>query len=295
VSAGFRSVRDWVRFATSRFSEAGLIFGHGTGTALDEAVFLVLEALHLPMDSLELFLDARLSPAEGGKIGALIEARVSTRKPLPYLLNKAWLQGLSFYVDERVIVPRSFIAEILCGEEGPPFIADTGAVGRVLDLCTGSGCLAILAAHVFPAAEVDAVELSPGAAEIARRNIAEHGLEGRVFLHEGDLYDPLPGDARYDLIISNPPYVDAEAMAVLPEEYRAEPEMALAAGADGLDIIRRILAGAPRLLAPGGGLICEIGRTRPALEDAFPELPFVWLDTEESSGEVFWLEAGSLA
>lgn len=293
------TVRDVIRYGVSQFRAAGLAYGHGTDNAFDDMVFLALEGLNLPVDQLEPYWDARLLRRERLTLLELIERRIVTRKPTSYLLNKAYIQGVPFYVDERVIVPRSYIGELLFsnlfGGEGFNLIADVEAVGRVLDLCTGSGCLAILAAQVFPNAIVDAVELSPDAYEVARRNVAEHGLEDRVNLYLGDLFQPLPADAQYDLIISNPPYVDAAAMAVLPPEYRAEPEMALAAGDDGLEVVNRILAAAGERLAPGGGLLCEIGRDRPALEERFEDLAFLWLQTAGSFGEVFWLTADQLA
>lgn len=293
------TVRDVIRYGVSQFRAAGLAYGHGTDNAFDDMVFLALEGLNLPVDQLEPYWDARLLRRERLALLELIERRIVTRKPTAYLLNKAYIQGVPFYVDERVIVPRSYIGELLFsnlfGGEGFNLVADVEAVGRVLDLCTGSGCLAILAAQVFPNAIVDAVELSPDAFEVARRNIAEHGLEDRVNLYLGDLFEPLPAEAQYDLIISNPPYVDAAAMAVLPPEYRAEPEMALAAGDDGLEVVNRILAQAGGLLAAGGGLICEIGRDRPALEERFEDLAFLWLQTAGSFGEVFWLTAEQFA
>jgi ribosomal protein L3 glutamine methyltransferase len=289
---------DFVRFAVSRFVEAKLAFAHGTTDPVAEAAFLVCEALHLHPDQFEIFANARVTVAESKTILELIDKRVTTRKPAAYLVNKIYMRGLPFYVDERVIVPRSFIGELLNshfggdGEAGS-LIDDPSAVERVLDLCTGSGCLAILAAQHFPIAQVDAVDLSKGALDVAARNVAEHGLDDRVTLHRGDLFAPL-GDARYDLIISNPPYVDAEGMAALPPECRAEPEIAFDGGADGLDVVRRILRDAPDHLTPEGGLLCEIGRGRERTEDAFPELPLLWLDTEDSEGEVFWIAAADL-
>ena len=286
------TVRDWLRYAVSRFNAAGLVYGHGTGTALDEAAFMILARLKLPIDTLEPFLDARLTAAERADLNQLIEARISTRKPAPYLLNEAWIGPVRFYVDERVIVPRSFLAELVSsGLEG--VVSDAGEVRGVLDLCTGSGCIAILAAMQFANAVVDATELSPGAAEVARRNVSEHGLEERVQILEGDLFAPVAGKT-YDIILANPPYVDREAMEVLPPEFRAEPTLALDGGEDGLDIVHRILAGAPRHLDEGGALVVEIGRGRERLEAAYPALPFLWLDTEASEGEVFALSAEAL-
>lgn len=289
---------DFVRYAVSRFVEANLAFAHGTTDPVAEAVFLISEALHLTPDQFEGFAQARVTVAEGKTLLDLIHQRVTTRKPAAYLVNKIYMRGLPFYVDERVIVPRSFIGELLeshfGGEEGAgALIDDPTAVERVLDLCTGSGCLAILAAHHFPNAEVDAVDISKGAIEVAARNVADYGLEERITLHRGDLFAPL-GDARYDLIITNPPYVDAEGMAALPPECRAEPKLAFDGGADGLDVVRKILRDAPDHLTPGGGLICEIGRGRELVDEAFPELPLLWLDTEDSEGEVFWIAAADL-
>ncbi len=293
-----RTPRDFLRWAISRFNAADLVYGHGTTGALDEAAFLILEGLRLPIDTLDPFLDARLLPDERVRLAGLIEARVTTRKPASYLLQKAWVGGVPFFVDERVIVPRSFIGELLRGEmfSGGPasLVEDPDTVGRVLDLCTGSGCLAILAALAFPNATIDAVDLSPAALEVAARNVREHGLDARVRLFEGDLFAPLGGE-RYDLVVTNPPYVGAAVMADLPPEFASEPAMALdGGGEDGLDIVRRILAGAPDHLAPGGGMICEIGEDREILEADFPDLPFLWLDTAESAGEVFWLRAEDL-
>jgi len=293
------TLMDFVRYAVSRFVEAELAFAHGTTDPVAEAAFLVSEALHLNPEQFEIFANARVTVAEGKTILDLIHQRVTTRKPAAYLVNKIYMRGLPFYVDERVIVPRSFIGELLeshfggDGEAGS-LIDDPMAVERVLDLCTGSGCLAILAAHHFPNAAVDAVDISKGAIEVATRNVGGYGLEDRISLYRGDLFAPL-GDNRYDLIITNPPYVDAEGMAALPPECRAEPKLAFDGGADGLDLVRRILAEAPDHLTPDGGLICEIGRGRDLVDEAFPELPLLWLDTEDSEGEVFWISAADLA
>jgi ribosomal protein L3 glutamine methyltransferase len=287
---------DFVRYAVSRFVEAGLAFAHGTTDPVAEAAFLVCEALHLHPDRFETFATARVTAAEGKKILGLVERRVTTRKPTAYLVNKIYLRGLPFYVDERVIVPRSFIGELLdahFGEDDASLIGEPGSIESVLDLCTGSGCLAVLASRHFANAQIDAVDISRDALEVAARNVRDHGLEGRVRLHRGDLFGPI-GDKRYDLIISNPPYVDAAGMAALPRECRAEPKLAFDGGADGLDIIRRILDQAATHLTPQGGLLCEIGRGRDNLEAAFPQLPLLWLDTENSQGEVFWIAAADL-
>ncbi|MDF2997340.1 MAG: prmB [Xanthobacteraceae bacterium] len=292
-----RTVRDFVRLAVSRFSEAGIVFGHGTNTALDEAAFMVLESLHLPVDELEPWLDARLTREERGRLANLIEQRVTTRRPAAYLLGRTYIRGVPFRSDERAIVPRSYLGELLAGDlfggEGFTLVEDPERVERVLDLCTGSGCLAILAAMIFPNSRVDAVDLSEDALALADENVADHDLVDRIELLQGDLFAPLKG-RRYDLIVTNPPYVDAEAMEALPAEYRHEPTLAFAGGPDGLDIVRRILAAAPAHLNPGGGLICEIGTGREILDAEYPHLPFLWLDTEESEGEVFWLSARDL-
>jgi ribosomal protein L3 glutamine methyltransferase len=288
----FSTPRDWLRFAVGRFRAAALAFGHGTTTALDEAAYIILESLNLPIDTLDPFLDARLLRRERERLDALIEARVTTRKPAAYLLNRAYIKGARFYVDERVIVPRSFIGELLITTfaEDNGLTGDPTAISRILDLCAGGGSLAILAARVFPNASVDATDLSADALAVARRNVDEYGLSDRIALKQGDLFAPLKG-ARYDLILTNPPYVDAEAVAAFPPEYAAEPRLAHAGGADGLDIVRRILSAAPDHLTPDGRLVCEIGRGQERLVRDFPDLPFVWLDTEESAGEVFLLRA----
>lgn len=292
----FTTVRDFFRYAVSRFNTAELAYGHGTTNAVDEAAFIVLEALRLPIDALDPFLDAALTRAERARLLELIDARVTTRKPAAYLLNRAYIQGVRFYVDERVIVPRSFIGELLfrglVGEGS--LIEEPEAIESALDLCTGGGSLAILAAQAFPNARIDAVDLSPDALAVARRNVDEHGLADRITLHEGDLFAPL-GAKRYDVILTNPPYVDAAAFAAFPPEYKAEPKLAHVGGHDGLDIVLRILREAPAHLTREGALVCEIGRGRALLEAEFPELPLIWLDTEESEGEVFYVRAADLA
>jgi ribosomal protein L3 glutamine methyltransferase len=302
VGAGeLLTLLDFVRYAVSRFVEARLVFAHGTTDPVAEAAFIVCEALHLHPDQFESFAMARVTAAEGKNILDLITRRVTTRKPAAYLVNKIYMRGLPFYVDERTIVPRSFIGELLeqhfgdgeSEEDAGSLISDPDAVESVLDLCTGSGCLAILAARHFPNADIDAVDISKAALEVAARNVGDYGLEHRLTLHRGDLFKPL-GDKRYNLIISNPPYVDAEGMAGLPRECRAEPKLAFDGGADGLDIVRRILDEAQAHLTPQGGLLCEIGRCRPQLEAAYPQLPLLWLDTEASEGEVFWIAAADL-
>jgi ribosomal protein L3 glutamine methyltransferase len=298
VGAGeLRTLLDFVRYAVSRFAEAKLVFAHGTPDPVAEAAFLVAETLHLHPDQFEQFAHAHVTAAEGRKILDLVERRISTRKPAAYLVNRIYMRGLPFYVDERTIVPRSFIGELLDshfgGEDGASLIGDPAEVTSLLDLCTGSGCLAVLAARHFPNAAIDAVDISKDALAVAARNVGDHGLDGRITLHRGDLFAPL-GNQRYDLIISNPPYVDAEGMAGLPRECRAEPKLAFDGGADGLDVVRRILKEAKSHLAPQGGLLCEIGRGRDNLEAAYPQLPLLWLDTEDSEGEVFWIAASDL-
>ena len=279
------TVRDWLRWAVSRFNESGLSYGHGTENAWDEAVWLVLATLHLPHDTLEPWLDAHLTRSE--RLGLLnnLQQRVVHRMPTAYLVQEAWLGSFRFYVDQRVIIPRSYFAELL--ESGfAPWIEDPESVGSVLDLCTGSGCLAILMAHAFPGASVDAIDISADALVVACRNIADYHLDDRVHAVESDLFAAVKGK-RYDLILSNPPYVTSEAMAALPAEYRHEPALALAAGADGLDVVRRILAAAREHLNPGGLLAIEVGHNQHLVEAAFPDLPMVWLDTEHAEGKVF--------
>ena len=292
TTSHFTTIRDYLRFAVSRFREAKLAHGHGASSALDEAAFLILETLHLPVDDINPWLDTKLLPSEREKLETIIEARITTRKPAAYLTKRTYIHGVPFYVDERVIVPRSYIGELLFsglfGGEGHNLIENPETVNSVLDLCTGSGCLAILAAGIFPNARIDAVELSSDALDVARINVKDHDLESRVTLHQGDLFVPL-GNKKFDLIITNPPYVAEAEVAVFPKEYAHEPVMAHVSGKDGLDITRRILAEAPKYLNKGGGLLCEIGTGREILKREFPKLNFFWLDTEESTGEVFWL------
>lgn len=282
---------DFFHLAVRRFRAARLAYGHGTTNAVDEAAFLVLEALRLPIHNIDPWLDLRPTAAERARLLTLIDARVSLRMPAPYLLGAAYMQGVRFQVDRRVLIPRSFIGDLLAQSALP--LGDPRRVRRALDLCTGSGCLAILAALAFPRARIDAVDLSAGALALAKRNVASHRLADRISLHRGDLFASVDGK-RYDLIISNPPYVDASGMDALPPEYRHEPRLALAAGDGGLDLARRILDRARRHLTKKGGLVCEIGRGRKPLEKAYPHLPFVWLDTELSQGEVFWLDRADL-
>ena len=295
-----QTVLDHVRYAVSRFQQAGLVFAHGTTDSIAEAAFLIGEALHLQPDQFESFATARVTAAEGKTILDLIAARVTTRKPAAYLVNKVYMRGLPFYVDERTIVPRSFIGELLdshfagAESDGTSLIDDPLTVESALDLCTGSGCLAILASRHFPNARIEAVDISKDALAVAARNVADYGLEDQITLHRGDLFAPL-SSRRYDLIITNPPYVDAEGMAALPPECRAEPRLAFDGGADGMIIIHRILEQARDHLTAEGGLLCEVGRDRPQIEAAYPDLPLLWLDTEDSEGEVFWIAAADLS
>ncbi|MFT4066419.1 50S ribosomal protein L3 N(5)-glutamine methyltransferase [Paraburkholderia sp.] len=288
----FCTVRDLLRFAVSRFNEARLSFGHGSANAYDEAAYLVLHTLHLPLDLLEPFLDARLTSAEIDAVLKVIERRAAQRVPAAYITQEAWMHGYRFHVDERVIVPRSFIGELL--QDGlQPYVEDPEQVGAVLELCTGSGCLAILAAHAFPNADIDAVDLSAPALEVAARNVADYHLDDRVALFEGDLYAPL-AERRYDVIISNPPYVNAASMRELPAEYKHEPEMALAGGTDGMDIVRRIVADARNWLTDDGVLVVEIGNEREHVEAAFGGLDLVWLPTSAGDDNVFLIQARDL-
>lgn len=287
------SVRDWLRYAVTSMTRAGLSYGHGTTNAVDEAAYLILATLDLPIDDINPWLDCRLTLAERESIDAVIAMRIETRKPAAYITNSAYIQGHKFYVDERVIVPRSFIGELLVQDQLAAIVPDPLAVRRVLDLCTGSGCLAILAAEAFPNARVDASDISVDALAVAKRNIDAYGLDDRVHVFKADLFEGLPA-ATYDLIISNPPYVTAAAVAAFPPEYQAEPTIAHLGGEDGMDLVRKILDGAPSRLSPAGSLIVEIGAGQDALETSRPDLPFLWLDSETSQGEVFALLANDL-
>lgn len=286
------SIRDWLRYSISQFQAAGLVFGHGTSNALDEAAYLILTTLHLPIDEIDPWLDARLTATEREQIAEIIALRIETRKPASYLTGEAWIGPYRFKVDERVIVPRSFIGElIVSGVE--QFIDPEQPVMRVLDLCTGSGCLAILLALEFPDAEVVGADISNDALEVARENVGDFGLENRVTLVETDLFGGLGGE-KFDLIISNPPYVTDSSVDAFPPEYGAEPVLAHAGGEDGLDLVRRILEHANDHLHPGGVLVVEIGEGREDLEAAYPDTAFEWLDTELSAAEVFSLRKEQL-
>lgn len=288
---GLISIQDFIRWGASRFNEAGLFFGHGTDNALDEAAQLVLSALHLPQDLPTIYRDCRLTDDERVAVVGLFERRISERKPAAYLTNKAWFAGLEFYVDENVLVPRSPMAELV--ETGfDPWI-DPESVSRVLDLCTGSGCIGIAAAVYLPDAEVDLVDISPAALAVAARNLSAHGMEGRVRVVESDLFDALEG-RKYDVIVTNPPYVSTAELSSLPAEYHREPPLGLAGGENGLDHVLRILRDAPRFLDDDGVLVVEVGNTAAELERRFPEFPFLWLDFERGGEGVFLMNGQQL-
>lgn len=284
--AQLQTLRDLLRYAISRFHAADLSFGHGSDNAWDEAVYLLLHTLHLPPDTLAPFLDARVLPQERERFLQILERRCEERLPAAYLTGEAWLQGHRFIVDERVIIPRSLISEVL-GEAFQPWM--DGPLERVLDLCTGSACLAILAAYAFPEAKVDAVDLSADALKVAGANVELHGMQDRVNLMQSDLFTSLPAEEQYDLIICNPPYVNQESMDNLPQEFRHEPEMALAGGHDGMDLVRRILQEAPSRMAPGARLLLEIGHEYDHFTAAFPELEPIWLTTATTDNQILLL------
>lgn len=287
-----RTIRDLLRFAVSQFNQASLHFGHGCANAYDEAAYLILKTLHLPLDQLEPFLDARLLDDECKQVLTMIDRRVTQRTPAAYLTHEAWLGDYSFYVDERVIIPRSFMAELLQTQLSP-WITDPDAIFSALDLCTGSGCLAILMAHGFQNAHIDAIDISTQALEVAHKNVQDYGLEDRIQLIESNLFSAL-SEKKYDLIISNPPYVNAASMAELPQEYQHEPHNALASGLDGLDATRLILRNAAQYLTDDGLLLVEIGHNRAVLEQAYPQLPFTWLETSAGDEFVFLLRRDQL-
>ena len=286
AESSLHTLRDFLRFAVSRFQQAGLVFGHGSDNAHDEAAYLILHTLHLPLDMLEPYLDAVLLADEKTELLGKLRERIEQRVPVAYITQHARQGDFDFYVDERVIVPRSFIYELL-GEPLSPWIEYPELVHRALDLCTGSGCLAIQMAAHYPAAQIDAVDISLDALEVAAVNVEDYGLQERIQLVHTDLFEGLEG--TYDLIVSNPPYVDAESVNALPEEYLHEPELALGSGEDGLDATREILLQAAKFLNPRGVLLVEIGHNRDVLEREYPELPFVWLDTSGGDGFVFLL------
>ncbi|NDI84414.1 50S ribosomal protein L3 N(5)-glutamine methyltransferase [Undibacterium crateris] len=288
----FSTLRDLLRYAVTRFNQEKLFFGHGSANALDEAAYLLLHTLHLPLDKIDPFLDARLLPEEISKVMQVIERRAADRVPASYITNEAWLGTYNFYVDERVIVPRSFIAELI-PEHFSPWVNDPDNITDILELCTGSGCLPIMLADMFQNAQVDAVDISPDALEVARKNVATYELQDRVNLIQSDLYTNVP-DKQYDLIITNPPYVNSGSMASLPQEYLHEPQIALAGGDDGMDLVRKIVAGAAQRLKADGILMVEIGNERAFAEAAFPELNLTWVSTSAGDDMVFLIEARDL-
>jgi ribosomal protein L3 glutamine methyltransferase len=288
----FSTLRDVLRYAVTRFNTAGLFFGHGSTNAFDEATYLMLHTLKLPLDKLDPFLDARLLPEEINALMKVIERRADERVPASYITNEAWLGDYRFYVDERVIVPRSFIAELI-PEQFSPWVSDPESVMNILELCTGSGCLPIMLADAFPNAQIDTVDISVDALAVARRNVEEYQLQDRINLIESDLYAKLP-EKKYDLIVTNPPYVNAGSMDKLPQEYRHEPQIALAGGADGMDLVRKIVAGAAQRLTKNGVLIVEIGNEQKHAEAAFPEMELTWLSTSAGDDMVFLLTTDQL-
>jgi ribosomal protein L3 glutamine methyltransferase len=292
LSHPFTTPRDLLRYAVTRFNTAKLFFGHGSAEALDEAAYLILHTLKLPLDKLDPFLDARLLAEEVAAVLAVIERRSVERVPAAYITREAWLGSYNFYVDERVLVPRSFIAELI-PDYFAPWVNEPDSVANVLELCTGSGCLAIMLADAFPDAHVDAVDISPDALAVARQNVATYKLEDRLTLIESDLYAKVPAK-KYDLIITNPPYVNSGSMSKLPPEYLAEPQIALEGGADGMDLVRKIVAGAAEHLTDDGILIVEIGNERAFAEAAFGHLGLTWLTTSAGDDMVFLLTADQL-
>ncbi|VWX63249.1 50S ribosomal protein L3 glutamine methyltransferase [Burkholderiales bacterium 8X] len=276
------TVIELIEAGAARLEQAGVAFGHGTDNAFDEAAWLVLWRLKLPFGELDSVADREVSPGDAAKVEALVAERIATRKPAAYLTREAWLMGVPFYVDERSIVPRSFIAELLDEGSIDPWLSER--TRRVLDLCTGNGSLAVLAAMAYPDIEVDAADLSREALEVAAINVTRHSLDGRIRLLESDGLAKTPGP--YDLILCNPPYVNARSLAALPAEYRAEPELALAGGEDGMDFVRRLIAEAPARMNPGGVLVLEIGNEREHFEAAFPRLEVTWLATSAGDDQV---------
>ena len=288
----FTTPRDLLRYAVTRFNGAKLVFGHGSAEAFDEAAYLILHTLKLPLDKLDPFLDARLLADEVLQVLAVIERRTKERVPAAYITNEAWLGTYAFYVDERVLVPRSFIAELIL-QQFSPWVDDPYATENILELCTGSGCLAIMMADCFPNAVVDAIDISPDAIAVAERNIRDYKLEGRVNPIVSDLYENVPFK-KYDMIITNPPYVNSDSMGKLPPEYMREPQIALAGGEDGMDLVRKIVAGAAERLTPNGILIVEIGNEAEYAEAAFGHLGLTWLTTSAGDDMVFLLTAEQL-
>ncbi len=293
LSMELSTIRDWIRYAVSQFEVSDIFYGHGADNSYDEAIWLIMSGLHLPMDTLENFLDANITSTERDHLANLIEQRVTNHTPTAYLVKEAWLHDFKFYVDERVLVPRSFIAELLLDDSLTPWIEFPEMVGSAADLCTGSGCLGILLAHAFPDATVDVIDISPDAIDVSNINIANYGLEEQVTAIQSDMFAALAGKT-YDVLISNPPYVDAPSMAALPTEYRNEPQLALGSGTDGLDHTHTILHEAANYLTDEGVLIVEIGHNREALLEAYPAVPFVWLDTSAGDQFVFLLTKAQL-
>jgi len=292
ASTELLTIRDWLRYAVSQFEASDIFYGHGTDNAYDEAVWLVMSALHLPMDTLNNFFDARITIAERSKLSQLLEQRISSHTPTAYLVKEAWLQGLKFFVDERVLVPRSFIAELL-NDDLSPWIEYPELVESAADICTGSGCLGIMLASAFPNAAVDVVDISTDALDVANINIANYGLEDQITAIQSDMFTALKG-RKYDVIISNPPYVDAPSMAELPAEYRNEPQIALGSGNDGLEHTHTLLREAGHYLNENGILIVEIGHNRDALQAAYPNIAFNWLEVSSGNEFVFLLTKAQL-
>ncbi len=292
MSNTFHTVRDLLRYAVTRFNTAKLFFGHGSSDAFDEAAYLILHTLQLPLDKLDPFLDARLLSTEIAAVLHVIERRTVDREPAAYITQQAWLGSYSFYVDERVLVPRSFIAELIPAHFAP-WITDPDQVRNVLELCTGSGCLAIMLADAFPHAHIDAIDISTDALAVARRNVDDYSLQERITLTQSDLYASVPAK-KYDLIITNPPYVNSSSMQKLPEEYHREPQIALAGGDDGMDLVRKIIAGAREHLTDDGVLVVEIGNERAHAERAFPQMEMTWMSTSAGDDMVFLATAAQL-
>ena len=292
ITTELQTIRDWLRYAVSQFEASDIFYGHGTDNAYDEAVWLIMSALHLPMDTLNNFLDARLTASERSKLASFIDQRITQHTPTAYLLKEAWLQGLKFYVDERVLIPRSFIAELL-NTDLSPWVEFPEMIESAADICTGSGCLGVLLASVFPNAAVDVIDISQDAIDVANINIANYGLEAQVTAIKSDMFSALTGK-KYDIIISNPPYVDAPSMAALPAEYQNEPQLALGSGVAGLDHTHTILREAANYLNDDGILIVEIGHNRDALEAAYPNIIFNWLEVSSGTEFVFLLTKSQL-
>lgn len=281
------TIRDWLRFAVSQFENSDIFYGHGTDNSYDEAVWLIMSALHLPMETLNNFLDARLTQSERDKLAQFIEQRIAKHTPTAYLLKEAWLQGFKFYVDERVLIPRSFIAELLASDLSP-WVEFPEMIESAADICTGSGCLGVLLANSFPNAAIDVVDISQDAIDVCNINIANYGLENQITAIKSDMFSALAGK-KYDIIISNPPYVDAPSMAALPAEYQNEPQLALGSGTAGLDHTHTLLREAASYLNDDGLLVVEIGHNREALEAAYPNTIFNWLETSSGNEFVFLL------